>query len=73
METRQHCATCIHIARVETSDGAFFRCERLGWRTEPRYQFQCWVERPRTVKMTVRGEAPNPTSEKPAQTPNQGR
>lgn len=60
-EHRQHCATCIHIVRVESgaAEGAYFRCDRLGWRTEPRYQFNCWVERPRTVKMPVRRTAPD--------------
>jgi len=56
MEHRRRCATCIHIVRVETPEERFFRCERLGWRTEPRYQFSCWEERPRTVKMTVHRE-----------------
>ncbi|MCL5967453.1 MAG: hypothetical protein M1516_02225 [Firmicutes bacterium] len=54
MEHRQHCATCVHIARVvniSPNNPSYFRCERLGFRTEPRYRFHCWVERPRTIKM----------------------
>jgi hypothetical protein len=48
---RQHCATCVHIAHVTSPRRTFFRCQRLGWETEPRYQFSCWVERPRHDKM----------------------
>lgn len=50
-DPRHRCATCMHIAHVATPAGTFFRCQRLGWRTEPRYQFACWVERPASQKM----------------------
>ncbi|UOE92650.1 hypothetical protein [Alkalihalobacillus sp. LMS39] len=36
------CATCKHF-RVTKQHGKRIRfCQRLGYQTEPTYQFQCW-------------------------------
>lgn len=55
MDPRQYCATCRHIVHVRDGRGASgFFCSRLGWRTEPRWRFQCWSPRPRQEKMPRR-------------------
>lgn len=40
----QFCATCKWIRRVAPHQ---FVCERLGYRTHPRWKFRCWSPRDR--------------------------
>ncbi|MFC3884877.1 hypothetical protein ACFOU2_15950 [Bacillus songklensis] len=36
------CATCIHFKPVKTERGMTYFCSRLGYETDPKYQFNCW-------------------------------
>lgn len=55
MDSRQYCATCRYIVHVRDQSGTTgFFCRRLGWRTEPRWRFQCWSPRPRHEKIPRR-------------------
>ncbi|MYL35623.1 hypothetical protein GLW08_10075 [Pontibacillus yanchengensis] len=37
------CATCIHYRVEKTSSGTKRYCERLGYETNPKWQFNCWT------------------------------
>jgi len=44
MSKQYHCcATCVHF-RVEKGQekNTVYRCSRLGYETQPAYQFNCW-------------------------------
>lgn len=41
------CATCIHFGIEKTEEGIKTKCMRLGYDTEPNYQFNCWVPKER--------------------------
>nr|WP_147533731.1 hypothetical protein [Bacillus marasmi] len=44
MANRFHaCATCVHFRSVKVSSGMSYLCCRLGYTTQPKYQFQCWT------------------------------
>jgi hypothetical protein len=36
------CATCTHFKAEKTQSGMIYFCSRLGYETNPKYQFNCW-------------------------------
>ncbi|MBM6619310.1 hypothetical protein [Bacillus suaedaesalsae] len=45
------CATCIHYTVDKTDKGVSFRCSRLGFATNPKYQFNCWTPKENVVQL----------------------
>ncbi|MCU9594904.1 hypothetical protein OEV82_10690 [Caldibacillus thermolactis] len=41
------CATCIHFGIEKTEEGINTKCTRLGYDTNPKYKFNCWVPKER--------------------------
>jgi hypothetical protein len=44
------CASCRHFASGREYGRVYNRCERLGYRTHPKYQFNCWDPKDRVKK-----------------------
>ena len=36
------CATCIHYKVIKEDKKITYQCSRLGYETNPKYQFHCW-------------------------------
>lgn len=45
------CATCIHFEALKTDFGMKYRCDRLGYETNPKYQFDCWSPKDHVKKL----------------------
>lgn len=42
-----HCASCRHFGHRDENGRKIPMCLRLGYRTNPSYQFNCWDPKPR--------------------------
>ncbi|MGV3489305.1 MAG: hypothetical protein ACO1OC_12080 [Tuberibacillus sp.] len=42
-----HCASCRHFGFQDEDGKKVPMCTRLGYRTQPSYQFNCWDPKPR--------------------------
>jgi hypothetical protein len=50
--SRYHCcATCQHYRVEKTASGHASKCSRLGFATEPKYQFNCWDPKEQVRKL----------------------
>lgn len=52
MHNRYHvCATCVNY-KIEKKDAIMnYYCGRLGFETNPKYQFQCWTPKEQVRKL----------------------
>ncbi|ASS74679.1 hypothetical protein CIG75_06635 [Tumebacillus algifaecis] len=45
------CATCQHYAVNKVAGRSISKCARLGFDTNPKYQFDCWNPKPNVKKL----------------------
>ncbi len=49
-ESRFHCcATCVNFRAERSNEGVRTFCSRLGYDTNPKYQFNCWTPKPQVI------------------------
>lgn len=57
MEKYRYCASCIHFGIIRQEKNISFQCNRLGYNTDPKYQFHCWTPKERVKrKIQIEGE-----------------
>ncbi|MDQ0213632.1 hypothetical protein J2S13_000026 [Oikeobacillus pervagus] len=45
------CATCVHFSAIKTANKMNYKCSRLGYETQPSYQFRCWEPKDHVKKL----------------------
>jgi hypothetical protein len=45
------CASCEHFRAVKRDGGMRYDCTRLGYETNPQYQFNCWSPKEHIKKL----------------------
>lgn len=50
-KTFQFCASCINFRAERDQDGMKYYCSRLGYETNPKYQFNCWTPKEQVRKL----------------------
>ncbi|MGJ7921857.1 hypothetical protein [Neobacillus sp. LXY-4] len=56
MNNRFHaCATCVHFKMEKKQIGMKYFCGRLGYSTQPNYQFQCWTPKEHVQRLMEKG------------------
>ncbi|MBM7693421.1 hypothetical protein JOC77_002861 [Peribacillus deserti] len=45
------CASCIHFKPIREDSGMRYFCSRLGYETNPKYQFDCWKPKVKVIAL----------------------